>query len=100
MRSTREIPTLLAMSAAVVLVVVVGVGCGGDETSSRHELPVSPQPVATVAGDGLLPGDRRAPGPAPVTTTAPRPGIGRPLRPVPKPAPATTTTAPSTAPSS
>ncbi len=82
------------MSAAVLLIVVVGVGCGGDEASSPQQLPVvGSQPVATFAGDGLLlPGDQRAPGTAAVTTTSRLP-IGRPLRPVPARAPTTTTTA-------
>jgi hypothetical protein len=90
MRSIREIRNLHAMSAAVLLIVVVGTGCGGDEASSRQELPVvGPQPVATIIDDGLLlPGDQRAPNAAsPVTTTPTRP-IGRPLRPVPAPTPA------------
>jgi hypothetical protein len=85
MRSVRGNRNLLATSAAVVLVVVAGVGCGGDEASSRQELPGVPQPVATIVDDGrdgLLPGDQRAPGSASVTTTPTRP-IGRPLNPVP-----------------
>jgi hypothetical protein len=86
MRSVRGNRNL-AMSAAVLLVVVVGVGCRGDEaSSSRQELPDGTQPVATFVGDGrdaLLPGDQRAPASAPVPTTAPRLPIGRPLLPVP-----------------
>ena len=110
MRAVRE------MSAAVLLVVVVGVGCGGDEASSRQEVPVlGSQSVETIVGDALVPGDQRAPGPAVVTTTPTRP-IGRALHPVPanrtpvtrsplrmtevvtttSPSPATTTTAPVT----
>jgi hypothetical protein len=66
-----------------MLVVVVTVGCGGDEaSSSRQELPGRPQSVATFVGDGLLPGEQRTPGPAAATTTSTRP-IGRPLNPVP-----------------
>jgi hypothetical protein len=102
MRSIRGMRNLHVISAAVVLVVVVGVGCGGDEASSRQELPDGgPQRVATFVGDGLVPGDQRAPNASPVTTTPTRP-IGRPLRPVPAPTPvtrtppATTTTAPVT----
>ena len=90
MRSIRGIRNLHAMSAAVLLIVVVGIGCGGDEASSPQELPVvGPQPVATVIDDGLLlPGDQRAPDTAAVTTTTTRP-IGRPSRPVPAPTSAT-----------
>ena len=83
MRSVRGNRNRLAMSAAVVLFVVAGVGCGGEEASSRQELPGGPQPVATIADDGFLPGDQRAPDTATVTTTAPRLPIGRPSRPVP-----------------
>lgn len=82
MRSVRGIRNVLAMAAPALLVVVVGAGCGGDEASSRQELPDSPRPVATI-GEGLVPGERRAPGPAPVTTTAPPRPIGRPSSPVP-----------------
>lgn len=82
MRSVRGNRNL-AMPAAVLLVVGVAVGCGGDEASSRRqELPGRPQSVATFVGDGLLPGDQRAPVPAAVTTTSTRP-IGRPSNPVP-----------------
>ena len=72
------------MSAAVLLAVVAGVGCGGDEASSRQELPGGgPEPVATIVSEGgLSPGDQRAPGSPAVTTTPTRP-IGRPLNPVP-----------------
>jgi hypothetical protein len=86
MRSVRGNQHLFAMSAAVALVVVAGVGCGGDEASSRPELPGGPQPVATIVGDsgnGLLPGEQRAPGSAAVTTTTPTRPVGRPLNPVP-----------------
>lgn len=94
MRSVRGDRNLVAMSAMVVLVVVVGVGCGGDEASSRQEPGGPHQPVATIVGDGrdgllpydgrdgLLPGDQRAPGSAAVTTTPTRP-IGRASNPVP-----------------
>jgi len=90
MQSVRRIRNVLAISAAAFLAVVVGVGCGGDQASSGQESPDRPQPVATIIGDGLVPGDQRAPGPAPVTTTAPRQPIGRAQRPVPPPAPVTT----------
>ena len=83
MRSVRENRNHLALSAAVLLVVVVGAGCGSEEASSRQELPGGSQPVATIADEGLLPGDQQAPGPAAVTTTAPHWPIGRPLHPVP-----------------
>jgi hypothetical protein len=82
MRSVRRNRNF-AVPAAVMLVVVVTVGCGGDEaSSSRQELPGRPQPVGTFVGDGLLPGDQRAPDRAAVTTTSTRP-IGRPSNPVP-----------------
>jgi hypothetical protein len=90
MRSVRGIRGVLALSAPALLVAVVGVGCSGHEASSRQELPGSPQPVATIVGDGLLPGDQRAPGAPTVTTQVPRPPIGRTLSPVPKPVPVTT----------
>lgn len=83
MRSVRGSRNF-AMSATVLLVVVMAVGCGGDEASSgRPQVPGRPQPVATFVGDGLLPGDQRAPDRAAVTTTAPRLPIGRPLHPLP-----------------
>ena len=82
MRSVRRNRNL-AMPAAVWLVVVMAVGCGGDEaSSSRQEVPGRPQPVGTFVGDGLLPGDQRAPDRATATTTSTRP-IGRPLNPLP-----------------
>jgi hypothetical protein len=83
MRSVRGIRGVLALSApAALLVVVLGVGCGGNQASSQ-ELPPSPQPVVvTIVGDGLLPGDRRGPDAKPTVTTAPLP-IGRTKSPVP-----------------
>jgi hypothetical protein len=90
MQSVRGIRNVLAISAAALLAVVVGVGCGGDQASSGQEAPDRPQPVATIVGDGLVAGDQQAPGPAPVTTTAPRQPIGRPQRPVPPDTPVTT----------
>jgi len=91
MQSVRGIRNVLAISAAALLAAVVGVGCGGDQASSGQDSPDRPQPVATFVGDGLVPGDQRAPDPAPVTTTAPRRPIGKPQLPVPPPAPVTTT---------
>jgi len=86
MRSVRGNRHLFSMSAAMALVVVAGVACGGNEASSRPELPGGPQPVATIVGDGasgLVPGEQRAPGSPAVTTTTPTRPIGRPLNPVP-----------------
>jgi hypothetical protein len=69
---------------AALLVIVMAVGCGGDDASSgQPEVPGRPQPVATFVGDGLLPGDQRAADRAAVTTKAPRLPIGRPLHPLP-----------------
>jgi hypothetical protein len=83
MRSVWGSGGVLALSAPALLVALLGVGCGGHQASSQ-ELPKSPEPVATIAGDGLLPGDRKAPDPTPtVTTAAPRPPIGRTKSPVP-----------------
>ena len=81
MRSVRGIRGVLALAAPALLVAVLGVGCGGNQASSQ-ELPESPQPVATI-GEGLLPGDRRAPDATPAVTTAPRLPIGRTKSPVP-----------------
>jgi hypothetical protein len=82
MRSVWGSGGVLALSAPAVLLAVLGVGCGGHQASSQ-ELE-SPEPVATVVGDGLLPGDGRAPDATPtVTTVAPRPPIGRTKSPVP-----------------
>ena len=81
MRSVRGIGGVLALSAPAVLVAMLGVGCGGNQASSQ-ELPESPQPVATiVVGEGLLPGDRRAPDAKLTVTTTTRP-IGRSSSPV------------------
>jgi len=91
MRSVRGIRGVLALLAPALLVAVVGVGCGGHKASSQ-ELPDSSHPEARIVGDGLLPGDRRAPGVAPVTTTRPPPPIGRTSSPVPPPVPVITTT--------
>ena len=83
MRSVQGIRNVLALPAAALLAAVVGVGCGGAQASSGPGPTDRPQPVATtVVGDGLLPGDQRAPNPASVTTTAPHWPIGRPQRPV------------------
>jgi hypothetical protein len=88
MRSAR-IRNVLAVSAPALLMAVVGAGCSGDESSSRHDLPGRPQAVATIVGDGLVPGDGRAPDPTSVPTTAPPRPIGRPVIPVPAHAPVT-----------
>ena len=102
MQPVRGIRNVLAMSAPALLVVVVGIGCGGVQASSTEQLPDGSQPVATIVGDvQLFPGDQRAPDPARVTTTTARRPIGKPLRPVPRPAPTPTVpTATTTAPSS
>ena len=90
MRSVRGIGGVLALAAPAVLVAVLGVGCGGHQASGQ-ELPESPEPVATIVGDGLLPGDRRAPDATSTVTTAPRPPIGRTKSPVPVRTPPTLT---------
>jgi hypothetical protein len=89
MRSVRGIRSVLAVAAPALLAAVVGVGCGGHEASGRQEPPDRPQPVATVVGDGLLPGDRRAPAGAPTVTTATQPPIGKTSSPVPAQTPVT-----------
>lgn len=81
MRSVRRSRRVLAI-AAPVLLAVVGAGCRGRQASSQ-ELPDRPEPVATILGEGLLPGDRSAPGPPTVTTETRRPPIGRTSSPVP-----------------
>jgi hypothetical protein len=81
MRLVRGIRGVLALPA--VPVAVLSISCSGHQASIQ-KLPESPQPVATIVGDGLLPGDRRAPNAAPTVTTAPpRPPIGRTKSPVP-----------------
>ena len=81
MRSVRGIGGVLAVAAPAVLVALFGVGCGGHQASGQ-ELPDSPEPVTTIVGDGLLPGDRRAPDAKLAVTTTTRP-IGRSSSPVP-----------------
>jgi hypothetical protein len=83
MRSVRGVCGVLAIGAPALLAALVGVGCRGDQAAGL-ELPDRPAPVATVVGDGLVPGDQRLPGGAPTVTTAVRAGpIGRPSSPVP-----------------
>ena len=82
MRSVRGMKGVLALAAPAVLVAVLGVGCGGDQASGQEFLE-SPEPVATFAGDGLLPGDRRAPDGPTVTPKAFRPPLGRAKIPMP-----------------
>jgi hypothetical protein len=89
MQSARGIRNILALATAALLGVVLCVGCGGDRVPNGQESPDRPQPVATVVGDGLVPGVQRAPGPTPVTTAAPRQPIGVPQRPVPPHTPVT-----------
>jgi len=83
MRSVRGIRGVLAIAAPALLAAMVGVGCRSDQASGQP-LPARPEPVATVTGDGLLPGDHRLPGgPPTVTTAVPGRPIGRPSSPVP-----------------
>lgn len=82
MRPVRGMNSVLTRAAPAVLVAVLGVGCGGDQASGQ-ELPESPEPVATIVTDGIVPGDRRAPDAPTVTTQTPRPPIGRTKSPVP-----------------
>jgi len=83
MRSVRGIRGVLAIGAPALLAAMVGVGCRGDQAAGQ-ELPDRPEPVATVAGDGLLlPGDRTLPGPPTVTTAVRARPIGRTSSPVP-----------------
>ena len=83
MRSVRRMRGVLAIAAPALLAAMVGAGCSSHEASGQ-ELPDRAQPVATVVGDGLLPGDRQLPGGAPtVTTKVPARPIGRTSSPVP-----------------
>jgi hypothetical protein len=83
MPSVRGMRGVLAIGAPALLAAMVGVGCRGHQASGQ-ELPDRPEPVATVVGDGLLPGDRKLPGAAPTVTTAvPSMPIGRTSAPVP-----------------
>lgn len=90
MRTVRKMRGLLGLAASVVLVAVLGVGCGGDQATGP-ELPESPEPVETIVIDGILPGDRRAPDAPTVTAQTPRPPIGRTKSPVPVRTPPTLT---------
>jgi hypothetical protein len=83
MRSVRGIRGVLAIGAPALLAAVVGVGCRSDQAAGQ-ELPARAEPVATIVGDGLLPGDQRLPGGAPTVTTAvPHRPIGTTSSPVP-----------------
>ena len=82
MRSVRGMRGVITLAGPAVLVAVLGVGCGGDQASGQ-ELPESPEPVATVITDGILPGDRRAPDGPTVTTKVFRPPLGRAKIPIP-----------------
>jgi hypothetical protein len=83
MRSVRRVRAVLAIRAPALLAAVVGIGCSGRQASSQ-EIPDRPEPVVSVAGDGLLPGDRRLPGgAATVTTAVPARPIGKTSSPVP-----------------
>ena len=94
MRSVRGIEGVLALVAPALLAAVFGVGCGGHQASGQERLE-SPEPVATVVGDGVLPGDRRTPdATSTVTTAAPRLPIGRAKSPVPVPTPPSPTGTP------
>jgi hypothetical protein len=94
MRSVRGIGRFLAPVAPALLVAMFGVGCGGNQASGQ-ERPESPEPVVVaIVGDGLLPGDRRAPVARTVTTAEPRLPIGRTKSPVPVRAPPTLTGTP------
>lgn len=96
MRSVRGMRGVIALAAPAVLVAVLGVGCGGEQVSGQ-ELPESPEPVATVITDGILPGDRRAPDGLTVTTKAFRPPLGRAKIPMPvRPPPTVPVRTPST----
>lgn len=87
MRSVRRIGGMLAPAAPALLVAMFGAGCGGNQASVQ-ERPASPEPVVAIVGDGLLPGDRRAPDGKLAATTTTRP-IGRPSLPVPARTPPT-----------
>ena len=82
MRSVRGIRGVLAIGAPALLAAMVGVGCGGDQAAGQ-QLPNRPEPVATVVGDGALPGEQRLPGATPAPTAVPARPIGRTSSPVP-----------------
>lgn len=88
MRSVRGMRGVLALAAPAVVVAVLGVGCGGEQVSGQ-ELPQSPEPVATIVTEGILPGDRRAPDGPTVTTQVFRPPLGRAKIPMPVRTPST-----------
>ena len=93
MRSVRGIGGVLALAAPALLVAMFGVGCGGNQASGQ-ERPESPEPVVVaIVGDGLLPGDRRAPDAKLAVTTTTRP-IGRSSSPVPARTPPSPTRTP------
>lgn len=96
MRSVRGMKGVFALAAPAVLVAVLGVGCGGDQASGQ-ELPESPEPVATVVTEGVLPGDRRVPDGPTVTTKVFHPPIARAKIPMPvRPPPTVPVRTPST----
>ena len=86
------------MAAGLLLTAVLAVGCAGSEASGQERPDISGQPAATrISGEGLLPGDQRAPGPPTVTTAARRWPIGKASSPAvtttsTSPPPTTTTT--------
>jgi len=80
MRSVWRMRGVLALG----VLAVVGVGCSSHQASGQEIPDRRPEPVATVVGDGLLPGDQRVPGAAPKATTAvPAAPIGKTSSPVP-----------------
>jgi hypothetical protein len=79
------------VAAALVLVAMVAVGCGGHEASGQELPDVPGQPAAVrIADEGVLPGDQREPGSPTVTTAERRWPIGK----ASSPAVTTTSTAP------
>ena len=72
MRSVRGMWGVRSLAVPAVLLALLGVGCGGHQASGQG-LPESPEPVATVVGDGFLPGDQRAPDAKLAVTTTTRP---------------------------
>jgi hypothetical protein len=86
----RGAPNHLSMVVSASLVAAVAAACGGHQASGQVVPDRQTRLVATNSGEGLRPGDQRAPDRAPtVTTTAPQPPIGRTSSPAPLPVPVT-----------
>jgi hypothetical protein len=78
------------MMVTALLVAVVAIGCGGQRNPGQDGPDSSGRPpTILISGEGLLPGDQRAPNGPTVTTAARRWPVGKAAVP-----PTTTTTLP------